>query len=842
MNKLMSVGIILSLVLGGLGAVAIQPIDHANEMVNKTVVLSRNDLTITEKEDHYVRVSLSTTNHLVLNPGKPILPKVIETFELPFGATNINVQITPSDAVQQTISKQIQPSPAPMPLSIIEGYEAPQRKDEQVYTSNEPYPSKSYGYNVGVGMNEHFEHVTYVTVHWYPIIYTPVENLLTITEKADIAITYTAPESTPFPLATAYDMVIIAPSAFSTALQPLIEHKNTYGIETTLKTVEDIYAEYDGFDKAEQVKYFIKDALEQWNIKYVLLVGGLTSTIYAKSKDNVNLGASGWHIPVRYSNVRAGGDLGILTDLYYADIYKEGGEFETWDSDGDGILGEWYSTNEDSNIANETPEDIIDLLPDVAVGRLAVPDATEVQDMVNKIITYETTSYGSDWFKKMVVISGDGFIDQYDLNILWDTKDLSDGAYTIKAQSYNPEGDQGPIDAIHVTLDKTVASVITFNHNDNLNPVLENGYPAPPIAEIVSVSEGNVLGNTDVEFEPSEGQAYCNTLFWWANVSYVDEVLTIRGKSYDPKPYGNLSSIHVWAENDQGTVVFSDWRNDTPTYYEGEWVTGGKAVNGRGGALYYMPEEFDTEILWCSNGKFNGPDDVIRSFSEGYGFAYFSGHGSPGVWQDQYPGIPGNRQGATVQGLWVSNLRSYPPFVSEQPAWPMNELSNNGMPPITVVGGCHNSLFNVSLIPSGMNYYLMMLGRNNGMWTGIQFVPQCWSWYMVQLPNTGSIATMGNTGLGWGWEGEFCTIGAGDGWISSEFFRQYGEHYGQEGYETLGQVYQQTQTSYVNTFKDYTLPECWWFPDLGWDAIDEQAVQQWPLLGDPSLQIGGYQQ
>jgi len=45
---------------------------------------------------------------------------------------------------------------------------------------------------------------------------------------------------------------------------------------------------------------------------------GLTSTIYAKSKDNVNLGASGWHIPVRYSNVRAGGDLGILTDLYYA--------------------------------------------------------------------------------------------------------------------------------------------------------------------------------------------------------------------------------------------------------------------------------------------------------------------------------------------------------------------------------------------------------------------------------------------------------------------------------------------------------------------------------------------
>ena len=170
----------------------------------------------------------------------------------------------------------------------------------------------------------------------------------------------------------------------------------------------------------------------------------------------------------------------------------------------------------------------------------------------------------------------------------------------------------------------------------------------------------------------------------------------------------------------------------------------------------------------------------------------------------------------------------------------MKELTNTGKPPITVVGGCHNSLINVSLIPSAIHYYTARLGINNWMWTYLSAVPQCWSWYIVQLPKTGSIATMGNTGLGWGWEGEFCTVGAGDGWISSEFFRQYGEHYGQDGYETLGQVYQQTQTSYVNTFKDYTLPECWWFPDLGWDAIDAQAVEQWILLGDPSLKIGGY--
>lgn len=830
MNKQLSIIVILCLVLNGIGAVAYQSsINDESKIINQKLNISTNDLIIKETEEKYMRVYFPDSDQFLLNPGKPILPKFTKIFEIPFGATNINVQVIASEKIQQIINKQIQPSPAPIPLSPIENYNNFPSKDQQLYQSNELYPSKCYQFNIGVGINEHFDHVTYVTVHYYPIQYIPAQNIIVIAEDAEVTITYTEPKSIPFPETSSYDMVIIAPTVFSNALQPLIDHKNKYGIKTTLKTTKEIYNEYSGFDKAEQIKYFIKDAIEKWDIKYVLLAGGLKSTIYAKARDNTNLGASGWHIPIRYSNIDEMGDDGFPSDLYFADIYKEGGIFENWDSDGDGIIAEW-------------PDDIIDHLPDVALGRLAFSDVKEVKEVVNKIIKYETTSYGSEWFKKMIVISGDGFLDQFDLNIQWDTKGIVDGSYTINAQSFNPEGDQGPIDVIHITLDSNATSQVTFNHDDHLNPILQDGYPAPPIAEIISVSEGNILGNTDVTYTPSGGQAYCNDLFWYANISYIDGVLTIRGKSYDPKPYGNLTNIHVWVENDQREVVFSDWRNNTPTYYEGEWVTGERSVNGRGGALYYMPEEFDTNILWTSNGKFTGSDSVINSFSEGYGFAFFSGHGSPGVWQDQKPGIPGNRGGATVQGLWVSHLRSFPPFISERPIWPMKELSNNGKLPITVVGGCHNSLFTVSLISSAMNYYTIIRGRDNGMWTGIQVVPQCWSWYLVQLPDTGAIATIGNTGLGWGWEGEFCTVGAGDGWISSEFFKQYGENYGEEGYKTLGQVYQQTQTSYVNTFKDFTLPECWWYPDFGWDVLDAQAVEQWPLLGDPSLMIGGYQQ
>ncbi|MGC9308991.1 MAG: C25 family cysteine peptidase, partial [Thermoplasmatota archaeon] len=552
------------------------------------------------------------------------------------------------------------------------------------------------------------------------------------------------------------------------------------------------------------------DAIESYGIKYVMLVGGLKSQFWAKPRDNANIGAQAWYVPVRYTNQwddpafpleeETIHDPGVISDLYYADVYREGGAFASWDPSGDGVFAAWNKPG----VENDTN---LDLYPDVAVGRLACRSTREVETVVNKIIAYERDGTG-EWFNRMTVVSGDGFLDQEDLDIRWDTSGLPDGDYTIYAQSNNPEGVYGPVDVINVTLDRNAETSLHFNHDDHLNPALQDGYPAPPITEIVSVSEGDVLGSDDYHYEPSESEAYCNTLFWWANVSYVDGVLHIREKSYDPQPYGNVTDVHLWIENSNGEVVFEDYRYHTEVYYEGEWVTGEKSLHGRGGALYYVPERFERDIVWTSNGRFTGQTDVINAFSRGHGFAFFSGHGSPGYWGDQYPGIPGNRQHGSVDGLTVSQVSPFFPWV-QFPAFPMNQLANTGKYPIVVVGGCHNSLFNVSLIPSVLDiFYLLLLGKNIYMHTYGQPTPECWGWYMIKLPETGAIATMGNTGFGWGWEGEFCTVGAGDGWITSEFFRQYAEH----DYDTLGTVYAQTQTGYINHFKSFTLPECWWFP------------------------------
>jgi hypothetical protein len=344
----------------------------------------------------------------------------------------------------------------------------------------------------------------------------------------------------------------------------------------------------------------------------------------------------------------------------------------------------------------------------------------------------------------------------------------------------------------------------------------------------MTISNNNTLGNTDYNYTPHDGEAYCNDLYWYANISYVDEVLIIRGKSYDPKPYGNITHVKVWINNSNEETIFTTWRNHTETYYEGEWVVGEKLLRGRGGALAYIPNDFDKNSVFTSNGKWVDQSDVIEEFSKGYGLAYFSGHGSPGWWGDHYPGIPGNRRYGSVAGLVVTQVSPYFPFF-RLPIMPMNKLSNTNKLPVVCVGGCHNSMFSVSLIPSVMNLFIQ-----NWMHTYGTPVPECWGWYMVKLPNTGAIATMGNTGYGWGSEGNVCTIGTGDGWINTEFFRQYGE----EDQHILGMAYSQAITSYITHHKTFELD--YWRHDYGWDGIDQKTVEQWQLLGDPSLQIGGY--
>ena len=188
-----------------------------------------------------------------------------------------------------------------------------------------------------------------------------------------------------------YDFVIITPSEFVPGLQPLVSHKESHGIKTKIVTLNEIYDSIyfssQGRDNPEMIKYFIKNALENWGIEYVLLVGN-------KNK-----------LPARYlspniSTIYSSVDEPFISDLYYADIYDDTGYFSDWDTNNNDIFGE---VTEDAMI------DMVNLYPDVYIGRLLCKDSTEVGIVVGKIIIYENKTFNQSWFRNIVLCGGDDF-------------------------------------------------------------------------------------------------------------------------------------------------------------------------------------------------------------------------------------------------------------------------------------------------------------------------------------------------------------------------------------------------------------------------------------------------
>jgi hypothetical protein len=99
---------------------------------------------------------------------------------------------------------------------------------------------------------------------------------------------------------------------------------------------------------------------------------------------------------------------------------------------------------------------------------------------------------------------------------------------------------------------------------------------------------------------------------------------------------------------------------------------------------------------------------------------------------------------------------------------------------------------------------------------------------LVAHKNGGFVAAIGNTGLGWGAIENYCTDFLG-GNLTSHFFKVYSK-LSEEGYHNLGMIHSQTINNYIDFFSPNN------------DLLDRKTIEEWCLLGDPSLRIGGYPQ
>ena len=324
-------------------------------------------------------IIVDNTASMVKN-GRPILPYKTMVLKLPFGTEIEEIKVHTSEVKKIYVDKTLHISRA---IAIV-GDDI----ESIDYNYTEPYPGNWVICRAGAGI-EGGEHVVFLSVHAFPVRYSMDE--IEYVDKITVDISYTLSHKSIFK-GDEYDLLIMCPDGWENELQTLKEHKESHGIRTKIVTLNEIYnGEYfavNGSDNAEKVKYFIKNAVEQWGVEYVLIVGGFGKFPMRKS----------WVYDE--SETRYWMDIPIPTDLYYADIYFANGSFSSWDTNYNGYYGEFAREN-----GNETLYDVIDAYPDVYIGRLACEDINEVRVVVDKIINYENN--GGRWFKRVVCIAGD---------------------------------------------------------------------------------------------------------------------------------------------------------------------------------------------------------------------------------------------------------------------------------------------------------------------------------------------------------------------------------------------------------------------------------------------------
>ncbi len=363
--------------------------ENKSTTASTTLSIQPSTLQVEQTREGWTGVKLAEASATTMNEGEPMLPYLTHTMTFPLGTRIRDVRVTVGDVTTRQLDAPVAPAATPTPYNMQQVAQVQQTGP--VYDSNTVYPDTWIQWNTRVGLHQD-EHMIFLTLQAFPARYAPQDNVLHLADHIDVDVAY-EPPATPMLTADDYDLLIITPQAFTDALQPLVQHKEDHGLATRLVTLDEVYTSAEGRDEAEQIKYYIKDALEDWGITYVMLVGGRHGGLLEEQ----------WWCPVRYTHLNANdGDKRFLSDLYFSDIYRyDNGSavFESWDTNDNDLFGEWSFSGTDE----------LDMFPDVYIGRLACRNVYEVNVMVDKIITYETTAAGSDWANRYLGIGGDTF-------------------------------------------------------------------------------------------------------------------------------------------------------------------------------------------------------------------------------------------------------------------------------------------------------------------------------------------------------------------------------------------------------------------------------------------------
>jgi hypothetical protein len=357
-------------------------------------------------------------------PGQPLLAYCAVSLLLPPGEVAESIEIMGENEVVIPGSFNLFPAQNDAPISM--GSDGLFQKNEETYSSTS-FPLVNHSsittqylngfafavalftpmrYNPSTGQLSYYSSVK-VRIHSKPGK-SAIEALGNLSASENVLLRVRSFAQNPdmidrYPLngpKQAYQLLIISPSTLSSGFTPLVNYYATAGIDAQVVTTESIYSGTTGTDKQDKIRNYIRNEYQSNSIEYVIL-GGDTNLIPSRGFYCYAVSGSGYE------------DYEIPADLYYS------GMDGSYNYDGDNVYGEALT-------------DSVDLLPELAVGRFPVSNATELQNMVHKSVTYQTTPIASDMNKPLflgeLLMESPLTLGQDYLNLLIDNR--TDNGYT----------------------------------------------------------------------------------------------------------------------------------------------------------------------------------------------------------------------------------------------------------------------------------------------------------------------------------------------------------------------------------------------------------------------------
>jgi hypothetical protein len=400
----MSSGLLLVLTVARAEATnRIQVTDSSNEI---TVIYKFDKPKVAKKEgiDHSVSVEGLPSHG---TPGAPVLPVKTGKILLPEGYTVKDIQVTPLTVVHVGDNFFIEYGIEPV---VDEREFVDSGPNPEIYDSAAPFPAKIFK-TVSVQRLHGYD---ILLINIYPVQYIPKTGSLYYFKEVKVRVLvekkvraygyqFERPRKRELKInerkrledqtdnyqtmnrvlsatttLSQYVYVVITNDELRNAFQRLVDFKKTRHanpITATIKTTEEIYADYPGSDNQEKIRNFIIDAYNNWGTEYVLLGGDVEI------------------VPHRGMYVHREGvyeevDKDIPCDMYYACLDGN------WNHDADDLFGE----PNDGTGGGE-----VDLFAEVFVGRAPVETLEETTNFIDKTIAHETET-DEDRLRRAVLV------------------------------------------------------------------------------------------------------------------------------------------------------------------------------------------------------------------------------------------------------------------------------------------------------------------------------------------------------------------------------------------------------------------------------------------------------